>query len=149
MASDDSLSHLVYTSLATNSMKREDLFKILEHCRVKNGERNVTGMLLYMGGSFFQVLEGPADLIEKLFNKISEDERHHKVMKLIFEPIAERSFSKWTMGYQNVTPSELVSIAGLTNFLDQDESSFETVEVGRARKLMEAFRDGRWQVAGY
>lgn len=144
MLDHNDLSLMCYTSVANHHMTHDELVKLLTNCRTKNADRAITGMLLYMEGCFFQVLEGSRATLEPLFDKIAKDERHHHVMKLIVEPIEERTFGTWTMGFQNVTPLELVSITGLTDFLDRGNAGFEGIESKRARQLIDAFRNHRW-----
>ena len=100
-----------------------------------------------MDGCFFQVLEGERTILDVLFEKISKDDLHHHVMKLIMEPIEARSFGNLTMGFKNVTPTELVSITGLTEFLEQDNNGLNGIESKRARQLIDVFRDHRWHRA--
>jgi Sensors of blue-light using FAD len=138
------LSLLAYTSIASHHMTHEELLTLLSQSRKNNLPTDITGMLLYMEGCFFQVLEGEADQLEKLFDKISKDPRHHDLMKLILEPIETRSFINWSMGFQHITKEELTSITGLTDFLDRENNGFEGLEITRARKLIEFFREGRW-----
>lgn len=144
MLEEHDLSLLAYTSVACHHMSHEELVTLLSNCRKKNDARHVSGMLLYMDGCFFQVLEGERAILDRLFEKISKDVRHHHVMKLIMEPIEARTFGNWTMGFKNVTPAELVSITGLTDFLDRDNKGFNDIESKRARQLIDAFRDHRW-----
>lgn len=145
MLFNDDLSLLAYTSVACHHMSHQELITLLTHCRQKNSRRQISGMLLYMEGCFFQVLEGPRTQLELLFEKISNDKRHHHVMKLIIEPIKERTFENWSMGFKDITPSELASITGLTNFFDDGGKGFAGIESQRAKQLIESFRDGRWQ----
>lgn len=135
---------LAYTSVASHHMSREELINLLAQSRDNNSHVEITGMLLYMEGCFFQVLEGQADKLEMLYEKISKDKRHHDVMKLILEPIEERSFSNWTMGFKEITKEELCSIIGITDFLDRANHGFGGMETTRARQLIEYFREGRW-----
>lgn len=138
------LSLLAYTSIASHHMAHEELFALLTQSRNNNLHTDITGMLLYMEGCFFQVLEGQANQLEMLFEKIAKDPRHHDVMKLILEPIEARCFNNWTMGFQHITKEELSSISGLTDFLDRENNGFEGMEITRARQLIEFFREGRW-----
>ncbi len=144
MHEDHELTLLCYTSIAAHLMTHDELIALLEQARENNDTKDITGMLLYMDGCFFQVLEGEKAIIDRLFDKIGQDKRHLQVMKLIEEPLAHRSFHKWTMGYQQVSRVELANITGLTDFLDRDINGFETLETSRARKLIEMFREGRW-----
>ncbi len=145
MSDVNALTLLAYTSVAAHAMTHGELFDLLDQARENNHVREVTGMLLYMDGCFFQVLEGEEGVLDKLYEKISQDTRHHNVLKIIREPLEVRGFNAWTMGYQHVTREEMTAITGLTDFLDREDSGFETMETTRARKLIEYFREGRWQ----
>ena len=138
------LVHLIYASRAAQPLTEEGLVELLNSARTSNSSINVTGMLLHCEGSFFQVLEGSRAILEPLFEKIAKDNRHHHVIKLIVEPIEERALCEWTMGFQNVTLLELVSITGVTDFLDRGSQGFDGIESKRARQLIDAFRGGRW-----
>lgn len=147
MMVNEQLSLLAYTSIACHHMTHNELIELLNTCKEKNQTRHISGMLLYMEGCFFQVLEGHRNVIEQLFEKIAKDNRHHHVIKLIVEPIEERAFGNWTMGFQNITPTELASITGLTDFLDRDSNGFNGIESKRARQLIEAFKSHKWHRA--
>ena len=138
------LSLLAYTSIANHHMSHQELIDLLSACRKSNSDKGITGTLLYMEGCFFQVLEGPPDTLEVLYEKISQDKRHHSVMKLTLEPLVERAFKNWTVSYQSVTREELAAITGLTDFLDNESTGFHGLEIIQARKLIECFREGRW-----
>lgn len=142
---EDDLTLLAYTSVAAHDMTHAELIGLLKNARENNKKRDVTGMLLYMDGCFFQVLEGERKVIDDLYEKISRDTRHHHVMKLIEEPLEDRGFSAWTMGYQHITREELSTITGLSDFLDHESASFEGMQKNRAYQLIEHFRCGRWQ----
>lgn len=144
ISENNTLSLLVYTSIANHHMSHQELIDLLSQSRENNRNADITGILLYLEGCFFQVLEGDTNKIEALFEKISNDTRHHSVMKLTFEPLGERGFTNWTMCYQSVTREELASIAGLTDFLDEDCTGFHNMGTARAQKLIESFREGRW-----
>jgi hypothetical protein len=138
------LTHLIYTSAAAASLDVEQLKEILELARARNAERSVTGMLLYTAGTFFQVLEGDEETLKGLFASIVVDSRHKRVTKIIDEPIAQRDFGDWTMGFAEAELSELSSMEGLSDFF-QDGTSVENLQPGRAKKLLSAFAQGRWR----
>ena len=140
----EKLTHLIYTSAATKEFNPSDLKTILHLARSKNAQRSVTGMLLYTSGSFFQVLEGEEATLMELFAHIALDPRHESVTKIIHEPIAQRSFSDWTMGFLQSDTAELEMIEGLNDFFRQG-NSLTNLESGRAKKLLSAFAQGRWR----
>jgi hypothetical protein len=95
-------------------------------------------------GSFFQVLEGEPCAIEQLWKKLNLDKRHSHVTAIIREPIAERAFAGWTMGFASVSPEKLRKIPGLNDFF-KEGSCFTELDSGRAKKLLAAFAVGRWR----
>jgi hypothetical protein len=103
-------------------------------------------MLLYQNQSFFQVLEGDRSVVEALFEKVALDPRHTRVTKVILEPISERAFASWTMGYPRVSEKELAEIPGLNDFFGRSSSYLELGE-GRAKTLLAAFKDGKWRMS--
>ena len=139
------LIHLVYNSVATSAQAQAEVRDILSRSRTNNAACQVTGMLLFAEGSFFQVLEGPPAAVEATFARVSADPRHTRVTVIIREPIARRSFAEWTMGLATVTSDDLRTTDGL-NDLFLDGRVLDAVDPGRARKLLEAFKNGRWRV---
>ena len=140
----EKLTHLIYTSAASPEFHPADLKAILQIARRNNAQLSVTGLLLFTSGSFFQVLEGEEAKLLELFAHISLDPRHMSVTKIIQEPIAQRYFGDWTMGYSEVTLSELETIEGLNDFFQQG-NSLANLGSGRAKKLLSAFAQGRWR----
>jgi hypothetical protein len=67
-----------------------------------NADVSVTGLLLYSGGHFLQILEGREAVIERLYQKISSDLRHTDVTRLICQRIECRQFENWQMGLLNL-----------------------------------------------
>lgn len=63
-----------------------------------NRQNRITGLLVYIGEHFLQVIEGTRGRIEHLYKKIESDPRHTNVLEILNQPISERSFSNWSMG---------------------------------------------------
>ena len=136
---------IVYASAASKTFQPKDLVAdILVVAGPNNTKLGITGMLLHVDGSFFQVLEGEESAVHALYEKILRDPRHTSAIKLIEEPIERRAFSRWSMGYARVTRTELAQIEGLNDFFGQG-SSFRELEAGRAKSLLLAFREGNWR----
>ncbi len=79
-----------------------EIKSILASARKNNPALGVTGALLYSGGYFCQVIEGPEHVLEELFETIQLDERHGKVTVLHFEPAEKRSFGEWAMAFAGI-----------------------------------------------
>jgi hypothetical protein len=52
----------------------------------------VGGLLLYAGGYFCQVLEGPEDAVDTTFQRIAADPRHRDVKVLVREEVPRRRY---------------------------------------------------------
>ena len=86
------LIQCIYSSAATPEFKEYEITPFLEKIRTANAKCGVTGMLLYIEGSFFQILEGPQDIVETLVQKIESDPQHKRVTIIVKEAVAARSF---------------------------------------------------------
>ncbi|MFT4941325.1 MAG: hypothetical protein ACI88A_004394 [Paraglaciecola sp.] len=60
-----------------------------------NKKHEVSGFLIYLDGYFIQRLEGPRNVIEKLYMNISLDQRHSEISLLSFTEIESRAFDSW------------------------------------------------------
>lgn len=140
-----SLIHLIYSSTAVGDPAPAELADLLAEARRNNERVGLTGMLLYTRGSFFQVLEGAPETVDQVFTRITADPRNMCTVRIIRERISRRAFGEWSMGYVTATPEEVASAAGLNDFFTQ-ASCFDQLDDGRAKKLLAAFRAGRWHV---
>ena len=138
------LIHCIYSSAATIEFAEYEIPQLLEKTRAANAARGISGMLLYIEGSFFQVLEGASATVDALYQTISADPRHKHVTLIIREPITQRSFGEWTMGFATVGRLEAGGLLGENDFFAQ-ASCFENLNPNRAKKLLAAFRRGRWR----
>ncbi|WP_314425753.1 BLUF domain-containing protein [uncultured Microbacterium sp.] len=100
MTVDHALFSLVYCSTATRPFDDVELAELLAGSREHNHAQGITGMLLYRDGEFVQILEGDRHDVEQLMERIGRDPRHTDVRILLEEPLHERRFEEWTMGYQ-------------------------------------------------
>jgi hypothetical protein len=138
------LMHCIYASAALGHPETVELTALLQAARKHNEAAELTGMLLYTEGSFFQVLEGAPHAVEALYARIELDKRHEKVTKIVAEAIPGRSFADWTMGFSQISRKELALISGSNDFFS-GSSCYLGLDSGRAKKLLSAFREGRWR----
>ena len=138
------LVHCIYCSASSNpNLGPAELNPLLAKARAANSQLGVTGILLFHKGSFFQVLEGPQDVVEGLYQKISSDKRHARITKILQEAIPQRNFRDWTMGYPQATEQEIENIPGMNDVFKDDRSYMDVCEA-KARILVGAFMEGRW-----
>ena len=90
------LKRVVYVSEKTD-VSDTTLKDIIASSKKNNPEEDVTGCLLSGSNSFLQLLEGPSNFTDRLYSKISTDNRHENVITLCDEKIDERLFLSWSM----------------------------------------------------
>ena len=139
------LMQIVYASAARAGFQLSELPAILTSARRRNAELWLTGMLVYEGTSFLQVLEGAGEVIDALFGRIRTDRRHSRVVLLLREPLASRSFSEWTMGASRVTLRELERAVGEQDGFFQPIDSFSGLSDEKVRRVLELFRSGSFR----
>jgi len=139
------LIHLVYNSTQAAAFTDEALVNLLTRARNKNAALDITGMLLYVDGCFFQVLEGPEDRVDAMVATLQNDPRHTLMTIIIREPIHRRAFNDWTMGFTTMSTADVGAIDGLNDFFGGG-LSLMNLDAGRTKKLLTAFKQGRWRV---
>ena len=94
-------------------MTATDLEKILTDARAGNEARNVTGVLVYVDGVFFQILEGDQAVVRNLMANIASDTRHQSIKVFYEAQVDVRAFESWSMAYLGPTAQEMSIWAGL------------------------------------
>jgi hypothetical protein len=142
---EGTLVHCIYASCASADFRECDIPVLLEKARSNNARLDITGMLLYIEGGFFQLLEGEERSVANLFATLRRDTRHSRVTQIILEPIVQRSFADWTMGFCTVAVREAAELSGENDFFT-DSSCVTRLSRGRAKKLLRAFQTGSWRM---
>jgi hypothetical protein len=98
------LVRMMYASRAADSVNAEALQAILRQSRTANPKHGITGVLCLCTEQrlFMQVLEGGRSAVNRLYNRIANDARHHDVELLSYQEIGERRFAGWAMGQVNM-----------------------------------------------
>jgi hypothetical protein len=89
---------LLYFSQSKDVISDEEIQSILQSSRHNNAGRGITGVLIYGGGLFMQVLEGPQQAVLRLYVKILDDRRHCNSQIIHITPTDKRIFEGWSMG---------------------------------------------------
>jgi Sensors of blue-light using FAD len=101
------LCRLVYYSTYNISSQDNDvaadLKRILARSIYSNSEKRITGGLIFNRKFFGQVLEGDHVAVTQLFVRINGDPRHKDIVLAGMEPMSERQFGAWSMGYAGNT----------------------------------------------
>ena len=99
------MKSLTYTSLARLDLTAADLEAIHRTAREVNALEGITGLLVFNGTHFLQIIEGAPSAIDDLVERLRRDPRHHGLEVRYQSEIAERSFPDWSMELVRVSAS--------------------------------------------
>ena len=89
------LETFVYCSRAAECVDDAEVGRIIELSQRRNVARDITGVLVFGSGVFFQWIEGPPTQVEKLIASLHGDPRHYDIVTL------DRSVEKRARLYPN------------------------------------------------
>ncbi len=138
----EQLIRAIYISSTVTDVSEHDTLKFLRQARTANRKHDVSGLMLYVGGSFLQSLEGEAAMVDVVCSTIFRDKR--EMRNILREPITEREFPEWTMGFEAVDPAEAGRLLG-EPLLFASSSYPAGLEPGKAKTLMSIIGRRRWQ----
>jgi hypothetical protein len=135
------LKRISYISKFSRPFTRDEIDGLAADAAERNRSLGVTGMLMSSGGIFYQVLEGPTDTVDRLFQKIAADPRHKDVLVLsTHEEFEDRQFPSWAMKKVNLdeeTLSRLEPVKALLEALVVQQES--------TQRLMRVLSRSVWQ----
>lgn len=139
-----SLISVIYASRSTDYFHEHEIPELLQQVRIANARQEFTGMLLYISGSFLQVLEGQPEMIDTVYSRILRDKRHTQLTLIARESILERAFEGWTMMHKTLDPVEAGELIGETEYF-MSPTWLAQLDLSRAKKLLLA-ASLRWQM---
>ena len=122
------LYQTIYVSSAAGMPSQSVLDDILATSRHNNAADDISGLLLFHDGNFFQVLEGPEEKVVACYNRIRQDSRHTGCIVMLSGEIEARNFASWDMGF--------IPFADLDG--NQQKSFIDIRDIGRSAKMQEA-----------
>lgn len=131
----DQLIQLIYVSSAVKVFTQQQLSDLLETARAANHHHHITGLLLYKDGNFMQVIEGEEQAIDQLMSNLQNDQRHNGIIQILKEPVQQRNFADWSMGFKNISNEET---EGFSDFLEPE--SRDKLLPGKAKMLLMGFK---------
>jgi hypothetical protein len=133
------MRRIVYLSTATRLMSDADLLEVLRVSRVNNARDGVTGMLLYQGGNFIQLLEGEPAAIDTVYARIDKDPRHHSVLRMLDGEAEERLFADWSMAFRPADSLSAELKNEVADFIARAPQEAATNSGRRALRLIDSF----------
>jgi len=142
------LLQIVWISEATHPLTRADLLALLGRSRARNVGRGLTGLLLYHQGSFMQFMEGEeAAVLDTFEHRIVPSPLHRDVTLLLRQPVTERNFPDWSMGFIDTSHTCADHVPGFRDFL-RTSGIFLHLQgnSARVRAIIDGFHRGRWHL---
>jgi hypothetical protein len=112
------MQRLIYISSAQLNLSDQDLDDILKESVAFNSKYWITGILLFNGINFLQLLEGTTGLVENLYARIVKDPRHFSVVTVLKEPSDARIFPNWSMRLKRRRASAMPASVNVDDFSD-------------------------------
>ena len=103
------LYEVIYVSTLAPEAPLSVVAAIARKARPVNLENNISGLLIFDGLRFCQQLEGSQKAVMALLERIRHDARHVNVEILHHGPLAERRFSRFSLGYTSADSDEALA----------------------------------------
>jgi hypothetical protein len=111
------LKSLTYTSLARLDLQESDLEAIQRTARDLNALDGITGLLIFNGTHFLQMVEGSDQAIDDLLVRLRRDPRHSGLEVRDQRAIDQRFFPDWSMELVRVSAQRLMARETVTDRL--------------------------------
>ena len=137
------IKRLKYISRFSRALKQPEIDQIADVSAKNNAALDVTGVFMTSGGLFFQIIEGPAEAVDKLYAKIASDNRHTALVLLGEPELSEsRLFGEWAMRKMNRADESADRLGPLVALLDVIGTNAE-----QTLKLSKVLERGIWREA--
>lgn len=137
------LSTLIYRSRLNPEIDSGDLDQIVFNAQRNNEKIAVTGILLFDGDYFFQILEGPYTEVNALYQAICQDPRHNNIVELMRDYAPMRRFGNLGMELFDLRHYKQEFV--LDAVLAKGTSKYNLTYDDRAFKFIRTFVEGRWR----
>lgn len=96
------LYEVLYVSTLSIDQPLSAIAAIASRARVNNRARGITGLLVFDGSRFGQLLEGPEAAVRALMERIRDDPRHIYVEVLHDAPLPQRRFQQFSLAFSTL-----------------------------------------------
>jgi hypothetical protein len=93
------LRRMAWSSVPSPSFSAAHLNEIVAPSRRNNERNDLSGMLLFTGAHFLEILEGDESALDELWPCLERDKRHCDLVRIGDELCADRWFPEWMMAY--------------------------------------------------
>jgi len=135
------LTTVIYRSHFCDNVPYKALEEMVTAANEKNSHGGVTGILLFNGTHFFQLLEGPQESVNTIYRHICEDDRHYNVVELLRDYSPSRRFGKAGMELFDLREHDRDEV--LQVVLDKGTSKYQLIYDDRALQFFRTFVEAR------
>ena len=135
------LTTIIYRSHISADVPVKILPGMVEKASLLNESHQVTGILLFNGTHFFQILEGPEEGVLTIYNRICADRRHHNVVELMRDYSPYRRFGNSGMELFDLREHDQSTV--LQAVLDRGTSRFQLTYDDRGLQFLRTFVESR------
>jgi len=135
------LPTIIYRSHISDDFPIRTLPAMVDNASKINAAHDVTGILLFNGTHFFQLLEGPEAGIQAVYQRICADRRHHNVVELMRDYAPYRRFGNAGMALFDLREHDRSSL--LQAVLDKGTSKYRLTYDDRALQFLRTFVESR------
>lgn len=131
------LTTIIYRSHLRDDAPLYAIEDMVVAANLKNRRSDVTGILLFNGRHFFQLLEGPEEQVKEIYRCICNDPRHYNIVELMCDYAPARRFGKVGMELFDLQKHERAEV--LQAVLNQGTSKFQLTYDDRALQFFRTF----------
>ncbi|MCA1176382.1 MULTISPECIES: diguanylate phosphodiesterase [unclassified Pantoea] len=131
------LTTILYRSHLHDHVPVRTLEDMVAKANKKNKLSDVTGILLFDGLHFFQLLEGPRDTVQGIYQRICADARHHNLVELMHDFAPARRFGNLGMELFDLREHDKDTV--LQAILDKGTSRYQLTYADRALQFLRTF----------
>lgn len=135
------LTTIIYRSHISDDFPIKTVPAMVDNASKINAAHDVTGILLFNGTHFFQLLEGPDAGIQAVYQRICADRRHHNVVELMRDYAPYRRFGNAGMELFDLREHDRSSL--LQAVLDKGTSKYRLTYDDRALQFLRTFVESR------
>lgn len=131
------LTTLIYRSHIRGDEPVKKIEEMVSIANRRNMRSDVTGILLFNGSHFFQLLEGPEEQVQMIYRAICQDPRHYNIVELLCDYAPARRFGKAGMELFDLRLHERDDV--LQAVFDKGTSKFQLTYDDRALQFFRTF----------
>lgn len=136
------LETFVYCSRAAEGVDDAEVDRMIEWAQRRNVAREITGVLVFGSGVFFQWIEGPPAQVKELIASLHSDPRHYDIVAL------DRSVEKRERLYEN-WQMELVGADNIRTVLQEAlEDAKDEKNIAALRRILAHISSGPLETLG-